>query len=76
MIWRAYFAPTELGLVSDCCSYKHSAPTELKAFAGGPSRVATPLIQRFRAAQKENQNPLLSISRLPFTIYSPLWKLN
>ena len=23
------FAPTELGLVCDCCSYKHYAPTEL-----------------------------------------------
>jgi hypothetical protein len=33
MIGRAHFAPTELGLVSYCGGYKHSAPTELKAFA-------------------------------------------
>jgi hypothetical protein len=33
MSWRAHFAPTELGLVSFCGSYKHSAPTELRAFA-------------------------------------------
>ena len=27
---RAFsFAPTKLGLVCDCCSYKHSSPTEL-----------------------------------------------
>jgi len=29
-VWRLYFAPTELGLVCDRPSYKHSAPPELK----------------------------------------------
>jgi len=29
-VYRAFgFAPTELGLIYDRCSYKHSAPTEL-----------------------------------------------
>ena len=32
-ICTSHFAPTELGLVSYCGCYKHSAPTELKAFA-------------------------------------------
>ena len=34
------FAPTELGLFCDRCSYKHSAPTELTRLVAAPPRCA------------------------------------
>jgi len=37
-MYRAFgFAPTELGLVCDRYSYKHSAPTELTRLVAAPS---------------------------------------
>jgi hypothetical protein len=39
LVWRFYFAPPELGVVSHRSSYKHSAPTELNASTCGSTAL-------------------------------------
>jgi len=61
---RSYFAPPELGLVCDRPSYKHSAPTELKA---SPCGSTLP-----RISSTTDRSKTKGISSLIFTTFALL----
>ena len=54
MIWQAHFAPTELDWFLIAVSYKHSAPTELKAFACGPNRASEARSLQFKRENRKD----------------------
>ncbi len=59
-ISRLCFAPTELGLFCDRCSYKHSAPTELTRLVAAPPRCV--LFGCFEAKPRSSRKTYVTVS--------------
>src|SRR6185436_20524457 len=64
-VWSLRFAPPELSLVCDRCSYKHSAPTELNAPSRASNTVQISMAPGHRGFSK-------GISPLVFTAFALL----